>query len=638
MLPTKTDIKVSGDLGGEKIEMSLDSNSTAYLMSFLTDLYKDPLLAIIREYSTNALDSHVAAGQTRPIEVTTPNYLSSTFRVKDYGLGMDATDIREVYSSYGASTKRTTNDQVGMLGLGCKSALTFTNQFNIVAVKNGVKTSVAVSRSENGAGVMEIIDESPTSDGNGVEIIIPVQGGNDVLHKAKFFFKFWNPGLVLLNGKEPDYIWDNSTKVGRFHIITDSFDYVVMGNVAYPVDYSFTGNNRYYRERAVVKVDVGSVAFTPSREALQMTGATKKMLAELKDEYAVEIVNRIEAEISSCKDYAEANNKLRSLKNKTSFQDFIGQVTYRGERFIERYNFDWYLYGFKYGSITANDGSLFNMNRDLNSVIVLYGFDCAKINTPQKKKVDKYLRDNSLLVDDIIVVVCNEKPDSKWFSNSHQVAWSTIKAIKMPSSKVVRAPDTWDILKSRTNRLYNQQIDSTKKTLYGSGAEINADSDPILSVLNDGKTEFILVAKNRQEKFKKAYPNAIYWLDEARARVLDYINNLAQGDIQIINQDTTQINIISLLDTSKILDPAITTLALNDVVKNQEGAQNRYTIYSRLAYHLNIDNFPRRPAAVKSDILDRYPLVTHIGYWGLKNVDKDHIYAYMNSVYQLGLK
>src|SRR6185437_4514816 len=148
-------------MGGDKIGMTVNQDSLAHIMSVLTNLYENPLLAIIREYSTNAWDSHVAAGQTRPIEVTTPNMLTSTLKIKDYGVGMDKEDIRNIYSQYGASTKRGTNEQTGMLGLGCKSALTYTGQFNIIAVKAGIKTSVVVSRSEDGYGVMEIVDESP---------------------------------------------------------------------------------------------------------------------------------------------------------------------------------------------------------------------------------------------------------------------------------------------------------------------------------------------------------------------------------------------------------------------------------------------------------------------------------------------
>jgi sensor histidine kinase regulating citrate/malate metabolism len=126
MIATKNNsIQVESNVQGEKIAMGIDPAAMAHIMSILTDLYSDPEYAVIREYSTNAFDSHIEAGQTRPIEVTLPTDLAPFLTIRDFGIGLDAEGIESIYSLYGASTKRNTNDQVGMLGLGCKSALTY---------------------------------------------------------------------------------------------------------------------------------------------------------------------------------------------------------------------------------------------------------------------------------------------------------------------------------------------------------------------------------------------------------------------------------------------------------------------------------------------------------------------------------
>lgn len=637
MLPTKTDIRVSGDLGGEKVEMRLDADSTAHLMSLLTDLYSDPLLAVIREYSTNAWDSHVAAGITRPIEVTTPNYLTSTFRVKDYGLGMDANDIREIYSSYGASTKRATNDMVGMLGLGSKSGLTYTDQFNVIGIKNGIKTSVAVSRSGNGGGVMEIIDQSPTSDPNGVEIIVPIKKHGNILTKAEQFFRFWEPGRVLLNGKEPNYIWGNSTKVGKFYIINDTTDYVVMGNVAYPVKNDITGETGYNRERAVVKVDIGDVAFTPSRESLQMTLATRKMLESLRAEFAAEVVKTIEAKLAACNTYVEAYKVFRSLKSTNTFALHLQNATFRGIKFIDSYKFDWVVSGFHRDSISSAEARNFHINGNLEEMVIVHGFEHGRLNSLQKKKIKLYLEDNGLLSRSTIVLVDKTKPDSMWFSECHHVDWKTVRTIKLESARVVREQDTWDVLRARGSRDYNQLVDGTRKTLYASGAEINADADPILDILINNENQFLLVGKNRQAKFLKNNPKAIYWLDEAKTRVLDYISNMAQDDIKIIDQNMNHIDILSRLHLSRILDPNINTLVFQDSATTQHAVQERYNKFRRLSYTLKVPGFPERSGRNDNDILDGYPMLTELG-WNCRNIPKEHIYAYMNAVYSQGLK
>ena len=128
MIPTKKeDITLTTTVEGESIRMRIDEDATEHIIALLTDLYSDPEAAIIREVSTNALDSHIAARQTKPVLVSTPTALSPIFRVQDFGLGLDADDFRNIYSLYGRSTKTDTNEQVGSLGLGCKSPLTYTN-------------------------------------------------------------------------------------------------------------------------------------------------------------------------------------------------------------------------------------------------------------------------------------------------------------------------------------------------------------------------------------------------------------------------------------------------------------------------------------------------------------------------------
>jgi len=636
MLPTKTDIRVSGDLGGERVQMRLDADSTAHLMSLLTDLYSDPLLAVIREYSTNAWDSHVAAGVNKPIEVTTPNYLTSTFRVKDSGLGMDANDIREIYSSYGASTKRSSNDQVGMLGLGSKSGLTYTDQFNVIGIKNGVKTSVAVSRSGDGGGVMEIIDASPTNEPNGVEIIVPIKSNSNILSKAEQFFRFWEPGRVLLNGKEPHYIWEDATQVGRFYIINDTTDYVVMGNVAYPVKNEITGQEGYNRERAVVKVDIGDVTFTPSRESLQMTLTTKKMLESLREEFAAEVVKEIEVKLSACNTYKEAYKMFKSLRNMNTFTRHMNNATYKGAKYIESYRFDWHVSGFHRDQISAVEARNSSLGYGLDNIVIIHGFDCARLNAPQKKKIKLYLEDNGILTGQAVVFVNKNKPDSVWFSECHQVEWKTIKAIKLESTRVVRTQDTWDVLRSRGNRDYNQIVDNTKKLIYASGAEINADADPILDILINNDTQFLLVGKNRQDKFIKANPKAVYWLDEAKTRVLHYIDNVAKDDIKLIDQDMNHIDILSRLDMSKIDDPEVSSIVFSGSVNSQHKAQERYSNYRRLASRLKVAGMPERLGRGSTNLLDNYPMLTQLGY-NCRYIPEDHIYAYMNAIYDLGL-
>jgi hypothetical protein len=271
--------------------MSIDQSALAHIMNVLTDLYADAELAVLREYSTNALDSHIEAGQSRPIEVTTPTALRPLLTIRDFGIGLDADDIRAVYSQYGKSTKRASNDAVGMLGLGCKSALAYVDQFTLTGVKDGERIQVSIARDEVGAGTMTVLDRGETDEPDGVEVCIPTDDEFTLERKAADFFSYWQPGLVLLNGAEPAEL--PGYRVGDNYLVAErDVSYgagrhdgrpltVVMGNVSYPPpdDYEHEAVDSLPRDkRLVVTVPIGTVHFTPSREGLQDSDRTRKAL------------------------------------------------------------------------------------------------------------------------------------------------------------------------------------------------------------------------------------------------------------------------------------------------------------------------------------------------------------------------
>ena len=105
-------------------------------------LYSDKVLAVIREYSTNAVDAHTEVGKkNEPILVTLPNQMSPYFKVRDFGRGLTEKEIGQIYAMYGESTKRGTNEQIGQLGLGSKSAFAYGDNFVINSFVNGNKTT-----------------------------------------------------------------------------------------------------------------------------------------------------------------------------------------------------------------------------------------------------------------------------------------------------------------------------------------------------------------------------------------------------------------------------------------------------------------------------------------------------------------
>lgn len=294
-------------------EMSIDPESLQYIISSLTDIYGDGVLAAIREYSANARDSHVTAGQTRPIEVTLPSAFNPNFRVKDWGLGLSEAGLYKYCGMYGASTKRKDNKTIGAYGQGFKCGLTLVPQFSVISVHDGLKHHATVTRGENGIGVLDIISTVRTDEPNGFEVNIPAGKASEFRARSEEFFMTWMPGTVLVDGKEPkSFHSDAFEKVGELGYVGNSRGNsrnssfaVVMGGIGYKVALTWDLRKEFFgdKERTfgygqiVLNVPLSAVNLIPSREALALTdktkNAVKKYLAVLLDEFSKQVSAKI---------------------------------------------------------------------------------------------------------------------------------------------------------------------------------------------------------------------------------------------------------------------------------------------------------------------------------------------------------
>ena len=124
-----------GEIGEFRIR-----NSAKAFNILSSGLYANKIRAIIRELSCNAIDSHVAANRSDvPFDVHLPNTLEPWFAIRDYGTGLSHEQVTSIYTTYFESTKTDSNDFIGALGLGSKSPFSYTDNFTVTAIKDGVK-------------------------------------------------------------------------------------------------------------------------------------------------------------------------------------------------------------------------------------------------------------------------------------------------------------------------------------------------------------------------------------------------------------------------------------------------------------------------------------------------------------------
>lgn len=96
----------------------IDKSAAGLVMDILAKLYTNPLAAAIREYTSNAIDAHIAAGIDKPVEVNLPSNNNQWLTVRDFGTGLTAFDILTVYANFGSSDKRDSNEFIGGFGIG----------------------------------------------------------------------------------------------------------------------------------------------------------------------------------------------------------------------------------------------------------------------------------------------------------------------------------------------------------------------------------------------------------------------------------------------------------------------------------------------------------------------------------------
>ena len=136
------------DSSTSDVAMTVSPEAMKYILPRLTDLYLDPVEAVVRETVSNAQDAAGRAVSTSPVVVESPDLLSPSLVVSDSGDGMTREQVERTYVSYGMSSKRDDLGQVGAFGLGAKAPLAYTSEFQVETVCDGELTSISIRREQ----------------------------------------------------------------------------------------------------------------------------------------------------------------------------------------------------------------------------------------------------------------------------------------------------------------------------------------------------------------------------------------------------------------------------------------------------------------------------------------------------------
>jgi hypothetical protein len=299
-------------------------------------MYTDVHLAIVRELSTNANDSHVEAGHPdKPFDVHLPNALEPWFMIRDYGTGLSPESVETVYTTYFQSTRSGSDDFTGCLGLGSKSPFAYTDQFMIVSYWDGKKYTYSAIKNEQGVPSLILLDASESDAPNGLEIHISIKPGDASLfvtaaQRVYTYFKV-RPNIVGAPIKFNEDTPILETSDFKIYSETSPRLRVVMGQVCYSVDTIKISCPFDYKTAVVLYVPMGACSIAASREELHYDQKTidtvNKALKEAAEYARAEFESRVQSE----------GSLIRKLYALSQYRDIVSGLSVKGITYIDAY-------------------------------------------------------------------------------------------------------------------------------------------------------------------------------------------------------------------------------------------------------------------------------------------------------------
>lgn len=373
-------------------------------------LYSNPILAVCREYSCNARDTHREVGASnRPIEITLPSHLNPFYKIKDFGLGISPDRIENIFIKYGASTKRYSNEFVGFFGIGSKVAMAVSDNFTVKTIYNGIEYHYSIFIDETRVGKLVLLNQYDTGEPNGTEIIIPVKPADfrafiDCTEQAT---RHWDVKPIIKGVSGFSYITYKYVVEGSNWKIVECADRyaeksvkLIIDGIEYPLD--LTALNKYadlklinsLNGTLVLYFNTGDISLSASREQVYLDKNTQETIKKS--------LNKVTAELKT-----QITNKLNDLPN--LYQAYI----YRNSLAKSFYSLD------VFGILQWRNINL-NKHNYISTSCTVYQFKKGKYNhkrgtTDQNKIVRRTIQEvnfeenTKLLINDLNIVELTAK-------------------------------------------------------------------------------------------------------------------------------------------------------------------------------------------------------------------------------------
>ena len=285
------DAEYIGDIQENRV--GIDKSNIDFITTILTsNLYSNPLESFLRETISNAYDSHVEAGTDEHILllIQETGYKNYTISIRDYGVGISPERFEKIYRNIGSSTKRESNDYIGMFGIGRFSCLSCADVANITSYYKGKKYSYLMYK--NGGGInIDKISEIEGDFKEGLEVSIrKFVSSWDIWRGSINHLCLFEKLHISYEGSD-SYMRNlvtsfNNRTIVHFNnfsscsLLPTNYNYFKVGNVLYDMKTEDYNKGLKTINGLIIDLPIGSVDITPNRESLQYTERTNEVISQ----------------------------------------------------------------------------------------------------------------------------------------------------------------------------------------------------------------------------------------------------------------------------------------------------------------------------------------------------------------------
>jgi hypothetical protein len=182
-------------------------------------LYSTPIRTLTQEYIANARDAHRAANkENEPIQITLPSRDELILKIRDFGAGLSPEQMKNTFTLYGESTKRSDDGYNGGFGIGAKSGWAYSDNFMIITYVDGIAYHYSAYIDENNEGKLSLLSSVSSDKPSGTEIQIPIKQDDQTdfiraVCRATFFWKI-RPTILNIDSLK----WSHSSILQDFYL------------------------------------------------------------------------------------------------------------------------------------------------------------------------------------------------------------------------------------------------------------------------------------------------------------------------------------------------------------------------------------------------------------------------------------